>query len=664
MALHPLDWLIVGAYVLFALTVGVLYAKKAGKDVDQYFLSGRSLPWWIAGTSMVATSFAADTPLVITGWVRDYGIWKNWLWWCYCGGGMLAVFVFARLWRRGGVMTKAEVAELRYGGPAAAVLRGILGFMHASLTNTITLCWVLLAAAKIMDVLLGIDQTLAVTLACLIALVYSLMAGFWGVVVTDLVQFVMAMVGAVALAWLSWDAVGGTEGVLAAAAAGGEFTENTLRLFPARGEGSIFDASFWTRPLASVAIYMGIAWWAAENVDGGGTAIQRIAASKNEREGVLAVMWFNVTHYALRPWPWIMVALASLIVLPNLELATPFPGTITEVTAEAITIEAKDGRTETVAVTHPENTEDWQVVAIVEPDQVIEEGQALAKTDSERAYVVMMKRYLPVGLLGLVVASLLAAFMSTIDTHVNLAASFFVNDLYRRFFVKDADPKHYVLAARCACVGVLLLAGLMASQAKSIADLFMFFLALLSGVGPIYVLRWLWWRVQASTEITAMVSSATATIFLTLNKSIIWNLGPFSDQGKLAAEGRLILVVGFSIVCSLIATFVVKKPAPESLLSFYRKVRPSGWWGPVAALAPDVHPVRGGHVIVVGVIGGIALVYGAMLAVGLFLLDRSGEGIVASIAAAVGAAGVLYALREHAQSTEYLEQQSGGDTGS
>jgi hypothetical protein len=332
MALHWIDWTLIAGYVVFALAVGVVYARRAGKDVDEYFLSGRSLPWWIAGTSMVATSFAADTPLVITGWVRDHGIWKNWVWWCYCGGGMLSVFLFARGWRRGGVMTKAELAELRYGGEAAAVLRGILGFMHAGVTNTITLCWVLLAAKKIMEVLLGIDGNLALVLGCAIALVYSLMAGFWGVVVTDLVQFVMAMVGAVALAWLAWAGVGGTDAVLAAAARGAPFTDNTLRFLPETGPGGPFDASFWTIPLAALAVYLGVSWWAAENVDGSGTAVQRIAASKDEREGVLAVMWYNVTHYAMRPWPWILVALASLVALPPLTVTAPAAGEVVSVT--------------------------------------------------------------------------------------------------------------------------------------------------------------------------------------------------------------------------------------------------------------------------------------------------------------------------------------------
>ncbi len=639
----PLDWIIVAAYVVFALVVGLLYAKRAGKDIDEYFLSGRSLPWWIAGTSMVATSFAADTPLVITGWVRDYGIWRNWLWWCYAGGGILGVFLFARWWRRGGVMTKAELAELRYGGESAAALRGTLGVMHACFTNTITLCWVLLAAAKIMDVLLGIDQTWAVVIACTIAMVYSLLAGFWGVVITDLVQFVMAMAGALALAWMSWSAVGGSAGIVEAAAAGAPFNANTLEMIPHAGPGSIFDASFWTVPFAALCVYLGVSWWAVENVDGASVAVQRIAASRDERQGVFALLWFNVAHYALRPWPWIMVALASLIVLPPIKVSSPSEGRVIASDAQHIVVEDPGGLHYDVPLSRAE--QDWEPIPVVELGQVVGRGSPLAETDSERAYVVMMRRFLPVGLLGLVVASLLAAFMSTIDTHVNLAASFFVNDLYRRFLRPVAPAKHYVLVARLTCVGVLMLAGLMASQADSISDLFLFFLAFLSGVGPIYVLRWLWWRVQASTEITAMIASASATIFLTFVE-VHWELGPFSTDGRLSAEGRLCLVVLASMGASLISLLIAKKPDPEQLVEFYRKVRPAGWWGPVAELAPEVQGPREGLPALIGVISGIALIYGLMLGTGFALLAETGRAALGFGAASLGALGVAFALKQ------------------
>jgi len=643
MHLALVDWIIVAAYLVFAVVVGLHYAKRAGSDVDQFFLSGRSLPWWIAGTSMVATTFAADTPLVITGWVRDAGIWKNWLWWCYAGGGMLTVFLFARYWRRGHVMTTAELAELRYGGDGARTLRGFLGFYHAGVTNTIVLCWVLLAATKIMDVALGVDKVLAVVVACALALSYSLLAGFWGVVVTDLVQFAMAMAGSIVLAVLAWNAIGGSEELLAQAARGGGFTPDTLSFFPATGPGGLFSPSFWTVSAAAVAVYLGVAWWAAEAVDGGGLVVQRIAATRDERNGVLAALWYNVAHYALRPWPWIAVALASIIVLPHIDVPAPVSGTIASIEADAILIAAEGGgeliRVDLAAAAV---AEDWtpHLIVVSEGEEVVA-GDVLARSDSERAYVVMMTRYLPVGLLGLVVASLLAAFMSTIDTHVNLASSYFVNDVYRRFVRKDASPRHYVAVARVTGVVVMSLAGVLAWQSDSIADLFTFFLTFLGGVGPIYVLRWLWWRVRASTEITAMLTSSISASLLTMYDEG-WPLGALAPDGVLGYEGRLCLVVALSTTCALLSMHFTRAPDPERLVAFYRRIRPIGIWGPVRALCPDVEPPREGLAVLGGVLGGLATVYGLMIGVGFWLLDR---GVTAPLCcAAAGAAVVTWSL--------------------
>ena len=658
-AISPFDWAIVAAYVVFALWVGVKYSKRAGQNVDEFFLSGRRLPWWIAGTSMVATTFASDTPLVITGWVRDSGIWMNWYWWCLAAGGMLTVFLFSRYWRRGEVMTTAELAELRYGGAEARVLRGFLGFYQAAITNTIILCWVILAAAKIMDVLFDVDKTASVAIACLLALAYSMMAGFWGVVVTDMVQFVMAMVGSVTLAIFSWRAVGGASGVLAAAEKGeGGFTPETLAFFPhAGGAGE----PFWTVSLAAVCVFLGVQWWANDQVDGGSLAVQRISAAKSERDGMLACLWYNIAHYGLRPWPWILVALASLIVLPNLEVLAPVDGTVTRYEDGVMSIRA-DGSGEQVDVRildHPGATADWSPDQIlVKPlgeararpddpgasstDAFVRQGDVLAKTDSERAYVVMMRRFLPTGLLGLAIAALLAAFMSTVDTHVNLASSFFVNDIYRRFLVPHRRPRHYVFAARLASAGVLAVAGFLAYHAESISNLFTFFLAFLSGVGPIYMLRWLWWRVRAATEIVAMISSSLAATWLTFGEQIAnflqvhrgwdapvrwaaysWELGPLSPGGELAPAGRLILVVCFSGLCSIASILLLKKPDPGKLLVFYKRVRPLGWWGPVRQHGRVDTPVPSAMPTVVGVIGGLALIYGMLFGLGGWLLDRS-----------------------------------------
>ncbi|MEM7310343.1 MAG: sodium:solute symporter family protein [Planctomycetota bacterium] len=647
--MHWADWTVIGLYVVFAIVVGIRFAKRAEENVDQFFLSGRSLPWWIAGTSMVATTFAADTPLVVSGWVRDFGIWKNWLWWVYAISGVLGVFLFSRYWRRGAVMTKAELAELRYRGRDAAALRGFLGLFHATVSNTIVLCWVLLAAAKIMDVLFEVDKVWALTAACAVSLTYSLLAGFWGVVMTDMVQFAMAMVGAIVLAVLSWNAVGGGDAIVEAALTSSSFNPDTLRFLPAWGEGGVFDASFWTVPFAAFAVYLGLAWWGAESVDGSGVAVQRILASRDDRHGMLATLWYNIAHYALRPWPWVCVALASLLLLPHQDVVSPVDGVVTAVTETAVEVTDGAGVVHELGLAVEDAPEAWSAVASVEATEAVEAGMVVAATDSERAYVVMMTEFLPIGLLGLVVASLLAAFMSTIDTHVNLASSFFVNDVYRRFFVRDASPKNYVWAARLASVVILGIGGLLAYRASSISDLFLFFLALLSGVGPVYLMRWIWWRVRALTEIVAMVASFGATVYLTLLDSrfaYVWPESPLTPGGDLAPEGRLCLVVGFSLVCALISVLLAPKPDPSTLVDFYRRVRPTGWWGPVRELAPDVAPVQEGTAALVGVISGLLAIYGPLFGTGCVLLGRYPEAGLAALVTGAGIVGIRWSLQQ------------------
>ncbi len=655
MHLAPLDWIVILGYVAFALAVGVVYARRAGKDVDQFFLSGRSLPWWMAGTSMIATSFAADTPLLVSGWVRDGGIWKNWEWWCYAVGGACVVFFFARWWRRGGVMTKAELIELRYhGDEQAPALRGTLGVIHAGVMNTLVICWVMLAAKKIFEGLypeLADDSPYALGGAAVIALAYALSAGFWGVVVTDFVQFGMAMVGGVLLAWFSWDAVGGGAGVVAAVDATPDLPASTLRVLPAVGPGGPLSAEFWTAGVATLAVFLGVSWWAVEGIDGAAVAVQRIAASRDEREGLLATLWFQVAHYALRPWLWILVGLASLVVLPTKHVDAPVDGRLVGVSAQELVI-APAGGGEAVRLPLADSPElaaqGWSALPTkaVKSGAVTEvvAGQRLAATDDERAYVAMMVRYLPAGLLGLVVASLLAAFMSTIDTHVNLASSYFVNDVYRRFLVPEADAHHYVRVARVASAVVLALGTGFALASDSVRDLFTFFLAFLSGVGPVYVARWLWWRVRARTEIAAMCTSAAVSTYLSF--VFEWPATVFgNDPGTVANPARVLIVVSASLVVAGLVTLLSPKPDPRRLADFYRRVRPIGWWGPVRELCPDVRTDAERLPAVVGALSAVALTYGSILAIGLGFLERGGDALRALPFVAAGAVGVAWSLR-------------------
>lgn len=638
-------WIVAGLYVALALAVGAALARKAGGSVEEFFLSGRRLPWWAVGTSMVATTFASDTPLVITGWVRDTGIWQNWQWWCLAGGGMLTTFLFARYWRRGQVMTTAELAELRYGGGDAKLLRFVQGVFQAGLTNTIVLCWVILAAAKILGALFEADKVVAVTIASVLALAYSTMAGFWAVVVTDVVQFVMAMVGSVALAIAVWNGIGGVEAVQEAMAAGSIRPEQ-LAFFPPAGPGSWTEMSFWTVPLVTACVFLGVQWWATDQVDGGGHAVQRISAARTERDGLLGSLWYNVAHYALRPWPWILVAVGSLVVLSPLEATSPIEGTVQALDLESGRALIQPGPDYApVEIDLFEGTEaDWRPsLARVRVGDVIEPGAVLAVSDPEAAYVTMARRYLTnPWMLGILVASLLAAFMSTVDTHTNLAASFFVNDLYRRFFRKHAADRHYVFVARLASVAALALGATLAWANDRISDLYTFFLAFLSGVGPVYVLRWLWWRVRATTEIVAMISSALAASALTFGpkvaaglsswspsfawlapwSEVTWELGPLSEAGQLTVAGRLILVVAFSTTLALVVTLILPRPNAERLVGFYRRVRPLGWWEPVRVLCPEAEPASDGRAVRRGVVGGLLTTYGLLFAIGSVLFEQ------------------------------------------
>ncbi|MEZ6021505.1 MAG: sodium:solute symporter family protein [Planctomycetota bacterium] len=677
MQLTTLDWTVMVVYVLFALAVGFIYARKAGQGVEEFFLSGRRLPWWLAGTSLVATTFASDTPLVITGWVREKGIYENWLWWCVCIGSVFTVLLFSRYWQRGRVMTSAELAELRYGGPSAKALRFSLGIFQSGFTNAIILSWVMLAAATIQEVVFDYDKATALVVASLVSLTYCSMAGLWGVVVTDLVQFIMAMTGSIALAWMAWSAVDGMEGVRTAmAAADTSFQPDTLSFFPTPGPGSFFDASFWNPAIVTLAVLLGMQWWARESADGGPLVVQRVSSAKSERDGMLAVLWYNVAHFALRPWPWILVAVASLVVLPRMELTSPVAGTLLaggkgEVVwhtegeiigkdADWIEVQGTDGGLHRFEPQH--SGDDWSTLwQKIEVGEEVKVDQVLAKTHEERAYVVMMGRYLPAGLLGLALAALMAAFMSTVDTHVNLASSFFVGDVYRRFLRPGASEKHYVLVARLSGAAVLAIAGVFAWAANSNSELFTFFMAFVAGVGPVYLARWFWWRVRAASEIAAMVTSATIASLITFGDEIVkvegygfldgiinapLPLGPLVDEmGKPNMAGRLVLVVGISGLAALFATLLSKAPDPATLTEFYRRVRPMGWWGPVRALCPGVEPAERPLPVIVGSLGGSAAIFGLLFASGAWFFERPDQVRVWSLVGVVGTAMLLWGMR-------------------
>jgi len=453
-----LDWSIIAAYFAVSLAIGLFYSRRAGRSVNEFFLSGRNLPWWLAGTSMVATTFAADTPLAVAGLVARNGIAGNWIWWSAAFGSTLTVFFFARLWRRAGIMTDVEFAELRYGGRPAAVLRGFRALYLGLPINCVIMGWVNLAMAKILAVTMGWDRLTAVMISLAITAVYSAMSGLWGVVATDFFQFILAMGGTIALAWfvLRLPAVGGIAGLH------DKLPASAFDFVPRIGDGSAPSDGATTAlalPVAAFLAYIGVQWWASwypgQEPGGGGYVAQRMMSAKDERHSLLATLWFTVAHYCVRPWPWILVGLASIVLYPGL-------------------------------------------------------------ADKESGYVLVIRDYLPAGWRGLLLASFFAAYMSTVATQFNWGSSYLVNDFYRRFVRREASERHYVWASRVATLVTMIVGGGMTFYLESIRQAWEFVLESGAGIGLVLILRWYWWRVNAWSEIAAMAAPAAGYAYLRL----------------------------------------------------------------------------------------------------------------------------------------------------
>ncbi|MBI4832091.1 MAG: Na+:solute symporter [Candidatus Lindowbacteria bacterium] len=556
--MHTIDWLIVVAYCLASLAIGFIFAKRAGKSLSDFVLSGRNLPWWLAGTSMVATTFAADTPLAITGIVRTKGIAGNWFWWNLVMSSMLWTFFYARLWRRTGVLTDVEFIELRYSGRPAAFLRGLKAFYSAILVNCIVMGWVILAMTKIGSVVFEMYGTDAVRLpvidaevsldsvvtvaSVLTALIYSVLSGMWGVVVTDFLQFAIAMFGSIALAVIAMKHIGGIGNIRPMMDAAVAAPPSVLRFAPEPGAGRL--------ALVTFGVYLGVQWWAFRNADGGEYIGLRAMACRDEKHARLSLLWYSFAHYVLRPWPWILVALVSIVVYPDL-------------------------------------------------------------ADPESGYPKMMIDFLPAGLRGLMVASILAAFMSTVDTHLHWGASYLANDIYKRFIHPDASEKHYVLASRVAMLIMAALAIWTSSVMGSIEWAWKFLVAIGAGIGPVYLLRWYWWRINAWSEITAMLCSLMTAI-------IIFKLTPL---GAREYEGvRLLIIVAVSTTAWLTVTLLSRPANRKNLREFYERVRPGGpGWRPVEQEFALSSP-HSGFRDIGGVLSGSVFIYTSLFSLGKLLL--------------------------------------------
>jgi len=580
MALTWLDWVWIALYFALNAAVGFYYRARAGKSVDEFFLSGRNVPWWLAGTSMVATTFAADTPLAVTGMVARGGIAGNWLWWSFVAGGMLTVFFYARLWRRSGVMTDIEFTEIRYSGRPAAFLRGFRALYLGVPVNCIVLGWVNLAMVKILMLCLGVTRLQALGLVLgLIAITSSISAlsGLWGVLVTDLLQFVVKMTMVIVLAVAAVHAVGGMEALkmklaLIDRARGGK-AGSVLSFIP--------DLTSPWMPMMTFLVYISLNWWASwypgAEPGGGGYIAQRMFSAKDERNSLLATLWFNVANYALRPWPWILVALVSLVVFPGLQ-------------------------------------------------------------DPESGYVRVMIAYLPPALRGLMLAAFAAAYMSTIATQLNWGASYVVNDFYRRFIRKQADDHHYVWVSRWTTVLLTVVSAVVTFYLGSISGAWKMLLATGAGTGSVLLLRWYWWRINAWSEISAMAAAAVSSLVL----QTVWGM----DTDKpLDFAWIMVLTVSITTVVWVAVTFLTRPETKETLVRFYRRVRPGRTgWGPVSVLAPEVVNAGGGWFDALDWICGCALIYGALFGVGKLLLGETGLGLGLLAMGAVGAAVIWFDL--------------------
>jgi len=587
--LVTIDWLIIAAYFALSLLIGLYYAKRAGRSTEEYFLSDRSMPWWLAGTSMVATTFAADTPLAVTEMVARNGVAGNWLWWSMLASGMLTVFFFARLWRRARVMTDVEFVELRYSGKPAAFLRGFRALYLGFPINLIIMGWVNLGMAKVLSGTLGLAKWQALALCLGITFLYSILSGFWGVVVTDAVQFVIAMAGSIALAFFAVAAVGGLDNLktrLASVTPVG----STQPFGPGGAVALLPDGSaVWMLPLLTLAVYLCVNWWASwypgAEPGGGGYVAQRIFAAKNEKHGLLATLWFNIAHYALRPWPWIIVALCSLVLYNGTTL-------------------------------NPET----------------------GKPDAAFGYVQVMNDFLPIGFRGLLLASFAAAYMSTISTQMNWGASYVINDFYRRFVKPQATEKHYVFASRVATLIIVLLSIVVTYFMNRITSGWELVLALGAGTGLVYILRWYWWRINAWSEIAAMASALIVSLTL-------FQFSIFDSSTPLGFAQQILTTVAVTTIVWLVVTFATSPEPMSKLISFYENVEPAGpGWRPVVAAAGLSE--RRGEIWpnFLNWILGIILVYSTLFGIGELIFGIWSKTILLLVLATGATLGLIWNL--------------------
>jgi Na+/proline symporter len=595
-----IDWAIVIGYFALSMGIGLVFTKKGGESIEEYFLSGRNVSWWLAGASMVATTFAADTPLVVTGLVAAHGVAGNWLWWNMLMSGMLTVFFFARLWRRAQVMTDVEFAELRYSGRPAAALRGFRALYLAIPINLIILGWVTRAMIKILTISFGLHdvnvlgltvsgEILAVGICFIITVAYSAGAGMWAVLWTDLVQFIIKMTAVIILAIYAVRAVGGMDKLKAGLATHFGSSNAAISVLPLTITDYGLVAYTWM-PLLSLGVFLSVQWWAAwypgAEPGGGGYVAQRIFSSKTERDGVLATLFFQVAHYAIRPWPWIITGLATVLLYPN-----------------------------GIGPTH----------------------------DREGAYVQAYVDLLPSPWRGFMMAGFAAAYMSTVGTQLNWGASYLVNDFYKRFIRKSATERHYVAVSRWATVFLFVASVLVTMQLDTVAGAWQFLLALGSGTGLVLILRWYWWRINAWSEISAMIAS-----FIVSLVAMEALKGRFPDGDLRTQSWVMLITVVVSTIVWLAVTFLTAPEPDAKLEAFYERVRPGGpgWRRIAEKLGYGGEPIPGGALAWTNWLAGIIAVYASLFGIGKLIFGETRTGVIMLIVSALAFAWIARAFRE------------------